>query len=245
MSLTTVRRSLAASWHTRAPAWASGCTSPPSSARPRSACSGATSFVKGEHQSDATAGVLLTLMVLAVMAAGPVLGWLVGNHPWHRSTMVPDHRPGHRRDVDRGPGVAGPRAHAAAGRAGARGRRRRTGPMIGGSTSAAPPTRRSGSRAPAASSTRAVSSPAWSRHRDRPGARLAHTGREHGPHAVGVPVGDGDPVPHLGARPRRFYRYRQQARRVIDRRARGEHPEHRHEQHRERSRLGAPPTLRP
>jgi hypothetical protein len=27
-------------------------------------------------------------MVLAVMAAGPTLGWLVGSHPWHRSTMV-------------------------------------------------------------------------------------------------------------------------------------------------------------
>jgi channel protein (hemolysin III family) len=26
--------------------------------------------------------------VLAVMAAGPTLGWLVGAHPWHRSTMV-------------------------------------------------------------------------------------------------------------------------------------------------------------
>ena len=45
-------------------------------------------FVKGEHQSSATAGVLLTLMVVAVMVAGPTLGWLVGNHPWHRSTMV-------------------------------------------------------------------------------------------------------------------------------------------------------------
>ena len=22
------------------------------------------------------------------MASGPVLGWLVGDHPWHRSTMV-------------------------------------------------------------------------------------------------------------------------------------------------------------
>jgi hypothetical protein len=27
-------------------------------------------------------------MVIAVMAAGPTLGWLVGAHPWNRSTMV-------------------------------------------------------------------------------------------------------------------------------------------------------------
>ena len=27
-------------------------------------------------------------MVVAVMAAGPVLGWAIGRHPWHRSTMV-------------------------------------------------------------------------------------------------------------------------------------------------------------
>ena len=26
--------------------------------------------------------------MVAIMAAGPVLGWLVGAHPWHRSTMV-------------------------------------------------------------------------------------------------------------------------------------------------------------
>ena len=42
----------------------------------------------GEGRSAATAGALLTLMVVAIMLAGPVLGWLVGNHPWHRSTMV-------------------------------------------------------------------------------------------------------------------------------------------------------------
>ena len=27
-------------------------------------------------------------MVVAVMSPGPMLGWLVGAHPWHRSTMV-------------------------------------------------------------------------------------------------------------------------------------------------------------
>jgi len=32
--------------------------------------------------------VLLTLVVVAIMYTGPVLGYLVGRHPWHRSTMV-------------------------------------------------------------------------------------------------------------------------------------------------------------
>jgi hypothetical protein len=45
-------------------------------------------FVRGEGRSPATAGVLLTLIVVAIMAAGPILGWLVAAHPWHRSTMV-------------------------------------------------------------------------------------------------------------------------------------------------------------
>ena len=45
-------------------------------------------FVRGEGRSPATAGVLLTLIVVAIMVAGPVLGWLVGSHPWHRSTIV-------------------------------------------------------------------------------------------------------------------------------------------------------------
>lgn len=45
-------------------------------------------FVEGEHTSEAFAGTLLSLMVVAVMIAGPVLGRLVANHPWHRSTTV-------------------------------------------------------------------------------------------------------------------------------------------------------------
>lgn len=45
-------------------------------------------FVRGEGVSDRTAGLLLTLMVVAVMATGPVLGWAITRHPWHRSTMV-------------------------------------------------------------------------------------------------------------------------------------------------------------
>jgi nitrate/nitrite transporter NarK len=45
-------------------------------------------FVRGERQSEAAAGVLLTVMVLAVMTAGPVLGWRITVRPWHRSTLV-------------------------------------------------------------------------------------------------------------------------------------------------------------
>jgi sugar phosphate permease len=45
-------------------------------------------FVQGEGRSDAAAGALLTLLVIAVMAAGPVLAWAITNHPWHRSTLV-------------------------------------------------------------------------------------------------------------------------------------------------------------
>ncbi|MDT9592471.1 MFS transporter [Nocardioides zeae] len=45
-------------------------------------------LVQGQGLSDATAGVLLTVMIVAVMATGPVLGWLVGAYPLQRSTMA-------------------------------------------------------------------------------------------------------------------------------------------------------------
>ena len=45
-------------------------------------------LTEGEGLSDATAGVLLTVMVLAIMATGPVLGWRITVQPWHRSTLV-------------------------------------------------------------------------------------------------------------------------------------------------------------
>lgn len=89
LSLAEVRQSLSASWAhpgTRLGFWMHFSTQ--FSATALSLLWGYPFFVKGEHQSSATAGLLLTLMVLAVMASGPVLGWLVGRHPWHRSTMV-------------------------------------------------------------------------------------------------------------------------------------------------------------
>lgn len=45
-------------------------------------------LVVGEHRSEATAGVLISLLVLTNLGYGPLLGWLVGRHPWHRSTAA-------------------------------------------------------------------------------------------------------------------------------------------------------------
>jgi len=89
MSLAAVRDSLAASWAhpgTRLGFWMHFVTQ--FSATALSLLWGYPFFVRGEGTSSAVAGVLLTIMVVAVMCTGPVLGWLVGAHPWHRSTMV-------------------------------------------------------------------------------------------------------------------------------------------------------------
>lgn len=45
-------------------------------------------LVVAEHRSEATAGALISLLVLTNLAYGPLLGWLVGRHPWHRSTAA-------------------------------------------------------------------------------------------------------------------------------------------------------------
>ena len=89
MSLATIRHSLAASWSqpgTRLGFWMHFAT--PFSATALSLLWGYPFLVRGEGRSSATAGVLLSLMILAVMVAGPVLGTLVGRHPWHRSSVV-------------------------------------------------------------------------------------------------------------------------------------------------------------
>ena len=45
-------------------------------------------FVRGEDLSEGRAGLLLSLVVVAVMYSGPTIGWFIGRHPWHRSTTV-------------------------------------------------------------------------------------------------------------------------------------------------------------
>lgn len=45
-------------------------------------------LVEAEHRSPETAGVLISLLVVANVVYGPLLGWLVGRHPWHRSTAA-------------------------------------------------------------------------------------------------------------------------------------------------------------
>jgi MFS family permease len=89
LSLSSIRGSLAASWAqpgTRLGFWMHFTSQ--FSATTLSLLWGYPFFVRGEGRSPATAGLLLTLIVIAVIASGPVVGWLVGAHPWHRSTIV-------------------------------------------------------------------------------------------------------------------------------------------------------------
>ena len=89
MSAAAVRRSLRASWAqpgTRLGFWMHFTTQ--FSATTTALLWGFPFLVRGEGRSSGTAGLLLTVMVVAMMVSGPALGWLVGAHPWHRSTMV-------------------------------------------------------------------------------------------------------------------------------------------------------------
>ena len=89
MSWGAVRRSLAASWAhpgTRLGFWMHFSTQ--FSATALTLLWGYPFLVRGEGLSSHQAGVLLSLMIVAVMLSGPVLGWLIGRHPWHRSTIV-------------------------------------------------------------------------------------------------------------------------------------------------------------
>lgn len=89
LSLTSVRQSLAASWAqpgTRLGFWMHFTTQ--FSATTLGLLWGYPFLVRGEGLSPALAGTLLSVMVLAMAASGPVLGYLVGRHPWHRSTLV-------------------------------------------------------------------------------------------------------------------------------------------------------------
>lgn len=89
LSWTNIRSSLAASWEhpgTRLGFWMHFVTQ--FSSTVLGLLWGYPFFVRGENTSETFAGVLLTIMVVAVMGAGPVLGRLIANHPWHRSTIV-------------------------------------------------------------------------------------------------------------------------------------------------------------
>ncbi|WP_246065014.1 MFS transporter [Aeromicrobium piscarium] len=89
LSWTNIRTSLAASWAhpgTRLGFWCHFTT------QFSSTCLGLLwgfpFFVRGEHTSETFANVLLTIMVVAVVVAGPLLGWFVGAYQWHRSSLV-------------------------------------------------------------------------------------------------------------------------------------------------------------
>lgn len=89
LSWPNVRTSLAASWEhpgTRLGFWMHFVT--PFSATMLGLLWGYPFLVQGEHTSEAFAGLLLTVMVVAIMGSGPMLGRIVANHPWHRSTAV-------------------------------------------------------------------------------------------------------------------------------------------------------------
>lgn len=89
LSFSAVRASLAASWShpgTRLGFWIHFTTQ--FSATTLTLLWGYPYFVRGEGRTPGEAAALLTLIVVSFTVSGPVLGWLVGRHPWHRSTMV-------------------------------------------------------------------------------------------------------------------------------------------------------------
>ena len=89
LSLASIRESLTLSWAqpgTRLGFWMHFTSQ--FSATMMSLLWGYPFFVRGEGLSPSTAGLLLTLIVVAIMCCGPILGWLVGAHPWQRSTLV-------------------------------------------------------------------------------------------------------------------------------------------------------------
>jgi cyanate permease len=88
MSRQALRASLHASWAqpgTRLGFWMHFTT--PFSASLLALLWGFPFLVLSEDCSETTAGALLSLIVVATVASGPVLGWAVGRHPWHRSTV--------------------------------------------------------------------------------------------------------------------------------------------------------------
>ncbi|CAN5485345.1 MFS transporter [soil metagenome] len=89
LSMPAVRASLTASWAhpgTRLGFWMHFTTQ--FSATALALLWGYPFLVQGEGRSETTAGVLLTLIVVAFIYSGPLLGTLVSRYPWHRSSMV-------------------------------------------------------------------------------------------------------------------------------------------------------------
>ncbi|MFE6511565.1 nitrate/nitrite transporter [Nocardioides sp. NPDC057767] len=84
-----VFRSLKASWYqpgTRLGFWIHFST--PFSSHLMGLLWGFPFLVTAEGLSDTLAGTLLSVTVVAALAAGPVMGILAGRHPWHRSTVA-------------------------------------------------------------------------------------------------------------------------------------------------------------
>ncbi|NYI77413.1 MFS transporter [Nocardioides panzhihuensis] len=82
-------RSLRASWYqpgTRLGFWIHFST--PFSSHLMGLLWGFPFLVASEGLSDTLAGSLLSVAVVAALAAGPVIGLLAGRHPWHRSTVA-------------------------------------------------------------------------------------------------------------------------------------------------------------
>ena len=89
LSWTSIRLSLADSWRhpgTRLGFWTHFTTQ--FSATTLGLLWGYPFFVQGQGRSPAEAGALLTLLVLAVMVAGPTFAWAITRDPWQRSTLV-------------------------------------------------------------------------------------------------------------------------------------------------------------
>ena len=89
MTWTTVRASLSAAWShpgTRLGFWVHFTTQ--FSATTLSLLWGYPFLVRGEGRTSDEAGALLTVLAVALMAAGPVLAWAITRDPWHRSSIV-------------------------------------------------------------------------------------------------------------------------------------------------------------
>ena len=89
MSLGAIRTSLATSWSqpgTRLGFWVHFTTQFAQNAF--ALLWGYPFLVKGEGLSPNVASVLLTLMVVSLIAAGPIMGWFTARHPWQRSTLA-------------------------------------------------------------------------------------------------------------------------------------------------------------